>query len=259
MLAPEIARRLDWLLAIREKGVFTEDEFADHIGALITADNINTLMDRLPRDLVGAVKKGILFDSQQVVDNEYLQPEASPFDRVQISDQYYRNVAEALLEPDQPKRQGLLSVICLPSFQVEWALRLIGSEKMGYFLVLRVAATQIWSAHATSPIAVNQLETPLPAGLAVLVGGVWRKMVQRVRHPKNMRFGMDGVRYHFSCRGLETGWMAGQIRSPKSQTAPGKLVALSHLLYRYVEQDESKREVLESEIRQAAEWFSSLA
>jgi hypothetical protein len=259
MLSPKIEGRLNRLLAMRDKGVFTDEEFAARLGDLLTTDNIGTLLERCPPDLIGVVKKAIALDNRRAADNECLQPEASPLDWLDIFDRYYRNVAELLLEPGKPRRQGLISVVCLPSFEVEWALRLIGSEEKGYSLALSVAEAQIWPSRGTSPIAVKRRESPLAADLAVAVCEAWRKMLLRVRHPERGTGHLDGVTYHFACHGPGFNWMAGKTWSPEPQTAPGKLVALGHLLYQYVERDEPERSVLANEIRQAADWFRDLA
>ena len=40
MLGPEIARRLDRLLAGHAQGLFTEEEFAEYLGHLVTAETL---------------------------------------------------------------------------------------------------------------------------------------------------------------------------------------------------------------------------
>jgi hypothetical protein len=104
MLSPEIARRLDRLLASREKGIFTDEELAAQLGDLVTADNIGALLERLPHAMLGAVKRGIALSNRRAADNECLWPEDSPLHRVPIVAQYYHNVSEALLEPGNLKR-----------------------------------------------------------------------------------------------------------------------------------------------------------
>jgi hypothetical protein len=262
MLSPEISRRLGRLVASHKTGLFTDEEFAIQLGGLgsfVTTENINTLLSQLPVELHGTVKRGISLDNQQAADDECLRPEDSPLDPLCNFGEYYRKVTETLLESDESERRSILSVICLPSFQVEWAVRLLGSERSGYLLSLSVAETQIWCHSATTPVAVNCLEVPLSRELAALMGVVWRKMLLCVRHPQSCRLGKDGVTYHFACHDLGVGFMAGKTWSPNRQTAPGRLVAFSHLLYRYVEQDEAERTRLADEIQQAAEWFRRLA
>lgn len=262
MLSPEIVRRLDRLLALHTEGFSTEEEFGEFLGDLITAENLGAVLKRVPSDLLGVVRRGIKLDNQWAADNECLRPGGSPFDPMHFWE-YYRDVAAALLEPDVLARRGLMSVVCLPSFQVEWAIRLLGSEKKGCTLALSVAETQIWSqicsSQAKVPVAVRRLEAPLPAELAAVLCEVWRKMLLRVRHPTGGGIGLDGVTYHFACHGPGTQIMAGKTWSPRGQTAPGKLVALSRLLYRYVEETDTGRCELAESIRQATAWFKALA
>lgn len=259
MISPIISCRLERLLAGREKGLFSDDEFADHLGNLITADNLAELLERLPPNLLPIVKRGIAFDNQRAVDTEYLQPEKSPFDWMPLFGSYYQNVAALLFESDTPQRRGLLSIVCLPSFEVEWALRLLGSDRAGYSLALSIAEKQIWSSQAGTPVQVRRIEARLTAELAVSICAAWRKMLLRTRHATSGMIGLDGVTYHFACHGAGVGWMAGKTWSPDSQTAPGRLVALSHLLYRYVEVSEEERTGLARDVQDAADWFQQFA
>jgi hypothetical protein len=256
MLSPEIARRFDRLLAFHEKGDYSDDELAYAFGSLATADNIGALLERLPSNLLEVFKRGIVLDNHQAMGNEHLQPEDSPLDRLSYREKYYQMVSDALLEPELIQRRGRIRVVCLPSFQVEWSLRLLGSVKKGFSLVLSVAETQIWSCQPGAPVAVKVMEAPLPTDLAVQVCDVWQKMLLRVRHRESISIGRDGTNYHFAC---DTPGMAGKIWSPGSSTAPGKLVALSHLLYKYAEQEDAVRNELLGEIRKAAGWFDCLA
>lgn len=258
MLSPEIANRLDRLLAFHTEGIFTEDEFAEHLGHLVTADNAGAVVERLPAQLLAAVKRGVRLDNERAAGNESLHPEDSPLDSA-IFGKYYRKVAEALLEPDVPKRRAVISVVCLPSFDAEWALRLLGAEKRGYTLALSMAERQIWSSQLTESVGVKRMEIALTAEWGALLSEVWRKMLLRVRHPESNGCGLDGVTYHFACRGAEVGFMAGKTWSPRSETAPGKLVALCHLLFRYVVENDMERRKLVGEIDQAAAWFKILS
>jgi hypothetical protein len=65
---------------------------------------------------------------------------------------------------------------------------------------------------------------------------------------------MDGETYHFACGANNVGWMAGKTWSPDPDTAPGRLVALCHLLYDYVELGEIQSDLLQK-FHDAAEWF----
>jgi hypothetical protein len=259
MLSPEIDRRFNRLLAFHEKGGYSDDELAFAFGTLATADNIGELLERLPSNLLEAVKRGIVLDNRQAMGNDYLHPEASPLDCEPLSIKYYQMVSQALLEPDLTPRRGRLWVVCLPSFQVEWALRLIGSDTGGYSLAVSVAKTQIWDSQTVAPVEVKMIEAPLPTNVAAQVCRAWQKMLLRVRHPESNLVGKDGVGYHFAYHGPDIGRMAGKTWSPGSSTAPGKLVALSHLLYQYVEKEDGVRNGLLCEIQQAAGWFDSLA
>lgn len=259
MLRRELMQRIDLLVAAHENAVFTTDEFATQIGYFLTAENLSEVLGRLPQKLVATVKDGIGRFYSEITDSEFLRPERSPFESVDIFDRYYRNVAEMLLESNSNKRRGILSVACLPSFEVEWAVRLLGSEKNGYSLALNVAETKIWNSSHTPQIVVKRADAAIPAEHASLVIHAWQSMLLRVRHCPTGSAGLDGVTYHFGCHGPGAGWMAGKTWSPDEISAPGKLVALSQLLYQYVEASEQLRGEMLSKIRDAALWFKGIS
>jgi hypothetical protein len=258
MLSREIERRLERLLAVHQQGIITEDELASQLGTLASGGSIDSLLERLPTDLVGIAKRGIALDNQEAADHEFLRPEASPFDAIAKSDHYYRHVAAALLEPGDDEHPVLLSVVCLPSFDPEWALRLLDKES-GYSLILNRAETQIYGSlwdPQPAAVAIRREQAILSQALAAELRVAWRKMLRRVRHAERAVFGADGETYHFTCWERGMGCMAGRTWSPEPETAPGRLVALSHLLSRYVVADDEQRTGLSDEIRQSVEWFS---
>jgi hypothetical protein len=258
MLNPEIARRVDRLIKAQKIGVFSATEFGSRLGELVTADNLGEVLERIPPDLLEAFKESIVQDNKRVADDECLYPEESPFHQPPHIAQYYLKVGALLLENEKINRGVILSVTCMPSFEVEWALRLVESRKGNYSLLLATANEKIWQKAGTSPIPVLSSKAILLPELAELVCEVWRKMLQRTRHPSIGRFGLDGVSYHFFYHGPGVGRMAGRTWSPEGQTGPGKLVALSEMLRRYVLSGKKERPAIEQELRPALEWFREL-
>src|SRR5205085_11822255 len=94
--------RFEQLLAAHKTGVLTEDEVAAQLGYLVTAENVQTLLQQLPVELHEAVKQGIALDNRRAADEECLLPEDSPLDALADFSDYYRKAADALLDPDEP-------------------------------------------------------------------------------------------------------------------------------------------------------------
>jgi hypothetical protein len=248
-------RRLDQLLSAYKNGIFNEAELATQFGYLAETADIGDLLNRTPSELHDGIKAGIAAGNRQAADDERLLPEDSPFDQTdEPFGSYYRNVANILLAGQQFKRYSLASVVCLPSFEVEWAIVLFGSRDDEYCLSLTVADAKIWSSQAPSSVTANRRETLFPFDLAKKVCEVWQWMLRRVRHSECGSVGLDGVNYHFASYG-RFGQMAGKVWSPDPDTLPGRLVRLSHLLYRYVELGTSDSTDLLSEISQMIDSF----
>jgi hypothetical protein len=248
-VSPNAERRLSQLLAARQKGVFSDSEMVNQFGYLAAVADIKELLDRVPPDLVDVLKQGIAGNNRQEADDECLHPEGSPFD---YFPSYYQKAATVLFGDRQLGGKRVLSVVCLPSFKVEWALVLLRSAMDEFTLSLSVAEKQIWSSDAEVPVAAKRIEAALSPEIALGVCDVWRMMLRRSRHPESRRLGMDGVNYHFATYGRGIGSMAAKTWSPNPETAPGKLVSLSHLLHQYVV-GAADRVALANEVDQAIE------
>jgi hypothetical protein len=246
MLNPEIRK----VLAHRDKGYITDVEFAAKLGNILSAEEVASTLACLPADLSVEIKRQVI---RCTSDNERLQPEDSPFDR-RFGD-YYRDVSSMCEKRDSDERI-LLSVFCLPSFQAEWGLQLSRSKKSEYALTLTVAKAPIRS---TKAVGASQRNAPLSSEVAELVHRAWQVMLSHVRYPAIPRFGLDGVNYHFSCCGPIGGRMAGRTWSPDAHTAPGRLVRLSQLLFRYTDEELTEGTSLVDEIHQAASWFQEMS
>src|SRR5262245_1927320 len=75
---------------------------------------------------------------------DHLLPEESPLFGAPFIPRYFLRVAETLFESGKIKRAEGATAVCLPSFEAEWAVRLIGSEKVPYSVLLVEAKEQIW-------------------------------------------------------------------------------------------------------------------
>lgn len=252
MLSPQMAKRVDRLVAIQQMGVYTPEEFGRLLGELITADNLEDLLERFPPGLSDTVKEAVAFDNRRAADDDCLHPERSPFELFLIFSQNHLNVARVLVDPQERR---LVSVVCLPSHRAEWALALVGSEELGFTLSLSVPSEKIYGSPEPASISALRTQAPLPTGVAIMVRETWRKMLGRTRIPARERGGVDGDSYHFAYSGDDGARMAGRTWSPEHDTAPGRLVSLSHLLRKYVESDEAERPGQLDLIRRYLDWF----
>jgi hypothetical protein len=248
-------RRLEQLIAAHGRGLFNDDELVNQFAYLLESEQVDELLASVPSTLAAAIKAAIALGNSSAADDEHLEPEDSPFDRCdQQTAAYYEAIAGHLLKGHEHQRYTLLSVVCLPSFEPEWALLLLKSRFSDHFLALNAATDKLWS-NPTSTIAVERLQAPIPSDLAATVCGAWESMLRRTRHHEKTRLGLDGVNYHFATYAPELTSMAGKVWSPNDETSPGKLVELSHLLYKLVKHGEDERSAMLEEVHQAASFF----
>jgi hypothetical protein len=214
------------------------------------------------RDLLQQLGEGGF--SVPVPRSPYLEPEDSPFSVPANSRlRWYELIlAEALLKPaeDDPqsdsfwaRRGAIARVVCLPSFEPEWALWLRRDDKTVFSVSLTEAERSLWysSLKDENPLLVPVVKRrrELPMELVSAICEVWRKVLFETRHPQTHFPGCDGVTYHFSHWAQETGTMAGKTWSPPEATPPGRLVAISHSLRRFLIEDELSIELVMERIR----------
>lgn len=190
-----------------------------------------------------------------LVNHDHLEPEDSPFVPRGVLSRYNEAVVE-LLQAVRPSRYALVSVVCLPSFECEWSLWLFGSRFDEHRLELRVADVPIWPCEGDLP-TVTRREAPVAADVAQGIVDVWTWMLRRVRHPDEPGMGLDGVTYHFTTNARGAG-MAGQIWSPEANTAPGRLVALSEALRRFVESGGARTGAMANDVRKTLTYLHAL-
>ena len=256
---------VDRLISYREQSLCTDVDFGEQLGRilpLVHPEEVSSLMERVPQELIPFVRKGLLQALDQIADDECLRPHPSPFSGWvrNYHSEYHQSISTLLLEPDEYGRQrGVLSFVCLPSFEPEWSLRLFGSVEKGFRLRAIEAKTKILAARDNASVECASTDVALPDDLGSLLCDVWRAMLLRTRYPKRFGVGRDGVNYHFETHGGGVGFMSGKTWSPRPDTAPGKLVELCSLLLRYTKADEASRPKLLDEIRELGEWLRAVA
>lgn len=253
---PRSRTQLDKVLKYHAQGVFGVEDAACQIAALTSVEDAGEVLACVPEALLSAVQAELSLEVRRYVDDECLWPEDSPFEVVGESyrEKYYGKIARTLLVTESHHDRPQLSVVCLPSFEPEWALLLLEVKRVGYMLTLRTAASQIWPPERTEEVKVDKVRVKVDDAFAAGVRSAWEKMMRRVRHATPTMVMLDGVSYHFTLRGK-----AGRTLSPRPQTAPGRLVELSHALRAYVEASDAARSAIGDAILMNVEWFRQLA
>jgi hypothetical protein len=223
---PFRAEELPWMLAYH-----VSSENVDELVALIA--------DRLPREEVERTIRCIH-------DNDCLRPEDSAYEV--MSPEYHQAVRRLLLDDEL---YGILAqVVCLPSFQPEWALHVMRAPDGRCRARLARAEKQIWPNAFKSEVTVS--ERPLSSDLAEQLEVIWEWVLLQTRYPCKHHGGLDGTTYHFQTFSMKSGTLCGQTWSPVPHTTPGKLVKLCHRLYDFVQSPATH----EQAIRAASAWFA---
>ena len=253
MLSPNERKQVERLIEFESHGIANFEYVAPLLGEIITPDNYAAISEFVPTTWKDRLAECVAARAQQLTDSECLEPEDSPFESAETHGQYYRDVSERLFtSPAASSTHYRLSVVCLPSFDVEWAVRLLWPKRDDPSLVLTVAAYKIWREESDTALNASVLlhRAPITAELAEQIGRIWDHMLRRTRFPQNGGLGLDGVTYHFANR-----WMAGKKWSPQPDTAPGRLVELSHRLRDYCEADADRRPALLGQVQQMTREF----
>ena len=195
----------------------------------------------------------------------YLEPEDSPFSpppgRWGISS-YELKVARTLLEPIELEARGeeyqeIASLVCLPSFEREWAVWVAGERKTGFSALLTEAEKNIWYSTLTAEVApVRMYQCQLPTDRAGAICDIWKRILAQTRYPQESTLGFDGVDYHFGYWGKGSPPLAGKIWSPEETTVPGKLADFGRTLRDYVK-DTANQDVFLRAIEDHLEWFQT--
>lgn len=189
--------------------------------------------------------------------SDHLLPEDSPFHHWEIHGGYNLSVARRLLQEIE-RRPVIATVVCLPSFEPEWALRIHGSNKLGFAATLTKAKTQIWSAGQDAEVDVSHDDVTLSSNLADELLNIWSKILRDARYRASASVGLDGVSYHFLCYKSTQGHLCGQTWSPDPETSAGHFVSLAHNLHDFVLADSSNRAKIESQLASEMEWFRDI-
>jgi hypothetical protein len=191
----------------------------------------------------------------------HLEPEDSPYSPVRFELGSYDLVvftsllvtAEREAESLAPRwqREEMAGLVCKPSFAPEWALRVEGDRKLGFWVILTEAEKNLWystrgESEMLSPVSVKRSSNELDKTVGTAVCNVWSKVLSQTRYSENPFLGCDGVTYHFaySKRGIPA--TAGKTWSPAETTIPGKLVALACSLKDYARDPDNQDAFLQA-------------
>lgn len=220
--------------------------------------------------------RSLLKDSKPLPCSPYLEPEGSPFSLASGMKVYELMLAESLLGAAEREAQALApawqreetaSLVCLPSFEPEWALSVVGERRARFWVLLTEAQRSLWYSTSTwysttgdpeipcTP-SVNTHRSELATDLGGAVCDIWSKVLSQTRYPQEPLPACDGITYHFvySRKGKPT--TAGKTWSPSRTTVPGKLVGLSHALRDHAK-DSANQDVFRQVIEDHLEWFQT--
>jgi len=203
----------------------------------------------------------------------HLEPEDSPFAPGPIGIKYYEVfVARNLLKPIEfearsvacgERRKEIASLVCLPSFDPEWALWVVGERETAFSVLLTEAEHSIWlSLHGPEVLAVvpvTKRQRELATDLGGAICDIWRTVLSQTRYPHGEpTLGVDGTNYHFAYRRVRLS-MTGKVWSPQGMTVPARLAALGRVLKDYVQDSAQSDLSIVQKIEEHIDWFRTKA
>src|ERR1700738_1703735 len=93
------------------------------------------------------------------------------------------------------------TMVCLPSFEPEWAIGLGQSKGSDRAVVtFREMDHQIWGAKRGSKLTFKQIVAPIDDRTAAIIRRCWERMLleTRYRSPSDATDGLDGATYYFT-------------------------------------------------------------
>lgn len=247
MLSPKSAKKLARLLRDNARGLIGDKELCGSLGDLAMECTEKELFKRIPTPFKAQVKQAIL-------DAQCLEAEPSPFAESRTSRLFLRSdlqLARFLLKPHKSMR-AMATVVAKPSFHYPWAFRLCRCQKSYQYagIVTLLNGTEKPRQNSRAKALVQTRCVPIEDCLGNDICEIWENMLLRVKQLEFARRVLDGVRYHFVF-----GRRGGFISTPDRKTAPGKLVAISHALYEYVEGRNLSDVALKAQVKDLLSWL----
>ena len=203
---------------------------------------------------------------------DHLEPEDSLLAADELDWDYARKVRDVLLK--DTASHSLARMVCLPSFQPEWAVSVVREDGPGrndpinYFVEYVVVDKPLWPPgnNASQNAKVKTFRAELDFETAGALSAIWGRMLRSVHYPEEPHIGvLDGEGYHFSGfipanargGGASGAFNAapeqpgqGQIWSPDEDSVCGRLVAIGEELKSYaLTQEPDDRQKLALKIR----------
>lgn len=253
MTAPRDVKAVQQAFAWLEGGRITRQEAIDRLGFTLSGDEIDGVLEVIAPEHHPLITAGHREALQRRADEDCLQPEWSPFDL--LSQSYHQRLAGLLLNTSSDERLVTrFSVVCLPSHQTEWSIRLLWSWRPRLpistpRLVLLRADQSIWAAGGKS-VEVSHDEVEIAEPFANRLERLWEKMLLSTRASRHVGTGLDGVTYHFAHR-----QRAGQTWSPRPHTRAGQFVEVAHTLARFTTAGDAEGPRIEAELNDHLGWF----
>jgi hypothetical protein len=144
---------------------------------------------------------------------------------------YQYAVAKSLLSEIEVTSPVVITIVCCPSFQVEWAIRLHGRERKGFRLTSSVAREPIWPACKPALVQVTFNAVEIPDLLATATIDEFRRLARKCQQPAGPRIGVDGVTYHVACRMADHSSICGSTWSPAPGTEMDRMTELARTLF----------------------------
>ena len=152
-------------------------------------------------------------------------------------------------------------MVCVPSREPEWALRITGDRIGSFWVVLTEAVSNIWGCMRTDETlqtlpSVKGYRAELGKELGAAVCDIWREVLSQTRHARHPVQLNDGVTYHFVYFRQGVGTFAGKTSPLHEGTAPGRLAGIARILRDFVRDPENQDAFLQA-LKDNIAWFQS--
>lgn len=178
--------------------------------------------------------------------SDHLTPHDNPLATIPLIASYHAHLAE-ILTPKYPRKSIVHATIyCLPSFEPEWSIHIVGHSSSHLTAMALTAKKNHWMEDISTDDDVERTEIDIPLIQGERLIRVLGFLLSETRFSQSPVDGLDGVRYYFS-----SGHMSGMTWSPPDNSRMDRLCKLADSLHDYL----LKGRPIDVQISKQIDWF----
>lgn len=163
-----------------------------------------------------------------IAQKQHLEPVS--LDENTKSDLYYINLFDKLYEGLSENNSFRYAVV--PSFYPEYGFS-VENKKEKYFIVSTSLSESYWYSKNRKKVKFFTQKNEIDKELYEQIGKLFKLLEEQTKQYDQLNFKTDGVSYYFITTDNEGKVKIGETWSPAKDSTLGRLIAISHKLYKF--------------------------